>query len=89
MFASFGRDFGVRPYIVRETSWDYPILRRQDGVPVYDLAHPVRTENSYLWGAALNGYVDRGGVAEVGPGYDDTREFTDQFHSEAAPMVSR
>ncbi len=72
VYGAFQRDFGVRPYIVREASWDYPILRWQDGAPVRDLAQPIQTDNSYLWGAALNGYVDRGGVAEIGPGYDDT-----------------
>jgi Domain of unknown function (DUF5010) len=72
VYDSFQRDFGVRPYIVREASWDYPILRWQDGAPVRDYTQPIQTENSYLWGAALNGYVDRGGVAEIGPGYDDT-----------------
>lgn len=72
VYASFQRDFGVRPYIVREASWDYPILRWQDGAPVRDYSHPIKTDNSYLWGAALNGYTDRGGVAAIGPGYDDT-----------------
>ncbi|HYM15330.1 MAG TPA: DUF5010 domain-containing protein [Dehalococcoidia bacterium] len=72
VYANFARDFGVRPYIIREASWDYPIVRRQDGIAVRDLAHPIVTDDSYLWGGALNGYVDRGGVAEIGPGYDDT-----------------
>jgi hypothetical protein len=71
-YAHFQADFGVRPYIVREVSWDYPILGRDSqGAPIIDSAHPIQTENNYLWGAAQHGYVERGGVAAVGPGYDD------------------
>lgn len=71
VYEHFRADFGVRPYIVREVSWDYPILRWVDGQRVRDLQHPIKTENSYLWAAASHGYVDRGGVAAVGPGYDE------------------
>ncbi|HEX2648168.1 MAG TPA: DUF5010 domain-containing protein [Candidatus Dormibacteraeota bacterium] len=71
VYARFQSDFGVRPYIVREVSWDYPVLRWVNGQRVRDLQHPIRTENSYLWAAAVHGYVDRGGVAAVGPGYDE------------------
>jgi hypothetical protein len=75
-YASFEADFGVRPYIVREVSWDFPILRWEGGVQtgtrVRDEEHPIVTDNSYIWAAAQNGYVDRGGVATVGPGYDDS-----------------
>ncbi|MGH2457394.1 MAG: DUF5010 domain-containing protein [Chloroflexota bacterium] len=67
----FQRDFGARPYIVREVSWDYPILRWENGVRVRDYTRAILTDNSYLWDAAAHGFVDRGGVAEVGPGYDD------------------
>jgi hypothetical protein len=67
----FARDFGVRPYVVREVSWDYPILRRENGQPVQDRSRAIQTESSYLWAASIFGYVDRGGVAAVGPGYDD------------------
>jgi len=72
VYSHFRSDFGVRPYIVREVSWDYPILGWVNGQRVRDLQHPIRTENSYLWAAAIHGYVDRGGVAAVGPGYDET-----------------
>jgi hypothetical protein len=72
VYAEFQSDFGVRPYLVREVSWDYPILRWEDGTRVRDYAHAIRTESSYLWGAAEHGYADRGGVASVGPGYDDS-----------------
>jgi len=71
VYTHFQADFGVRPYIVREVSWDYPILRWTNGVRVRDFQHPIKTDNSYLWAAAVHGYVDRGGVAAVGPGYDD------------------
>ncbi|MDQ6879996.1 MAG: DUF5010 domain-containing protein [Candidatus Dormibacteraeota bacterium] len=71
IYSHFQSDFGVRPYIVREVSWDYPILRWNNGQRVRDYQHPIKTENNYLWDAAAHGYIDRGGVAEVGPGYDD------------------
>jgi hypothetical protein len=72
VYTQFAADFGVRPYIVREVSWDYPFLSRNvQGQPNIDKAHPIVTDNNYLWGAAQHGYIDRGGVAEVGPGYDD------------------
>lgn len=73
-YAHFQAEFGARPYIVREVSWDYPILGRDDrGAPIRDFSRPIQTENNYLWGAAQHGYVERGGVAAVGPGYDDRR----------------
>ncbi len=75
VYEHFATDFGVRPYIVREVSWDYPILgwkgKVSEGERIWDYEHPIRTENSYLWAAAQNGFVDRGGVAAVGPGFDD------------------
>jgi hypothetical protein len=73
LYAHFEADFGVRPYVIRESSWDYPILRWENGQRVRDFARPIRTENSYLWGAAMLGYRDAGGVAAVGPGYDDSQ----------------
>jgi hypothetical protein len=72
VYSHFQSDFGVRPYIVREVSWDYPILKWVNGQRVRDLQNPIKTDNSYLWAAAVHGYVDRGGVAAVGPGYDET-----------------
>jgi len=71
VYQHFESDFGVRPYIVREVSWDSPILRWERGERVRDTAHPIRTENRYLWGAAIHGYNDCCGVAAVGPGFDD------------------
>jgi hypothetical protein len=71
VYSHFEKDFGVRPYIVREVSWDYPILRWQNGERIRDYTHPIHTDNNYLWAAAAHGYIDRGGVAAIGPGYDD------------------
>ncbi|MBI4058636.1 DUF5010 domain-containing protein [Candidatus Microgenomates bacterium] len=71
VYQQFEKDFGVKPYIVREVSWDYPILRWEKGNWIRDYQNPIKTENSYLWDAAYHGYVDYGGVAAVGPGYDD------------------
>ncbi len=76
VYDSFQRDFGVHPYIVREISWDYPFRQPASAANadtrVRDWDHPIRTDDSYLWGAAQNGYAGLGGVAEVGPGYDDS-----------------
>ncbi len=71
VYENFQKDFGVKPYIIREVSWDYPISGWKNGQRVRDYQNPIKTENSYLWGSAMNGFVDRGGVAVVGPGYDD------------------
>ena len=71
VYEHFTADFGVRPYMVREVSWDYPILRWEGKERVWDYQNPVVTENSYLWAGSIHGFVDRGGVAVVGPGYDD------------------
>jgi hypothetical protein len=71
VYDRFNADFKVKPYIVREVSWDYPILRWNGNERVRDYTHPIRTDNSYLWAAAIHGFVNRGGVAAVGPGFDD------------------
>lgn len=71
VYSSFQADFGIKPYIVREVSWDYPILRWEGNTRIRDQMHPIQTENSYQWAAALHGYINSGGVAEVGPGYDE------------------
>ena len=67
----FAAEFGVRPYIVREVSWDQPILGWQNGQRVRNMTSPIVTAANYLWGAAMHGYVNMGSVAAVGPGYDD------------------
>lgn len=71
VYDHFTGDFGVRPYIVREVSWDYPFSGWVNGERLWNKSTPVRTDNNYLWAAAIHGYVDRGGVAAVGPGFDD------------------
>ncbi|HEV2123543.1 MAG TPA: DUF5010 domain-containing protein [Chloroflexota bacterium] len=71
VYDRFAAEYGVRPYIVREMSWDYPILRWENGKRVRDYTQPIVTENSYQWNASVHGYVDSGGVAAIGPGYDD------------------
>lgn len=75
LYSHFEADFGVRPYIVRELSWDYAILRRVNGKPVRDFQQPITTDNAYLWGAAMHGYnpYAHGDVAAVGPGYDERK----------------
>jgi len=75
VYERFQKDFQIRPYMVRESSWDYPILRWQNGKRIYDKEHPIQTENSYAWGAAIRDFALAAGdgVAAVGPGYDDRR----------------
>jgi hypothetical protein len=64
----FRNDFGVRPYIVAESSWRFAT---RAGHPP-DATQPIHIDNFYTWGAALDGYRDTGtGVASVGPGYDE------------------
>src|SRR6266540_965084 len=58
----FEQDFGVRPFIVREASWD---------VVGFETPRPVQTDEVYMWGAALGGPFAIGGTVSVGPGYDD------------------
>lgn len=70
-YSHFQADFGVRPYLVSEISWDYPILGRQNGTPILDRQHPTHTDGRYQWGGAEHGFLNIGTVAEVGPGYDD------------------
>ena len=71
VYDHFQTDYGVRPYIVREVSWDYPILRWENGERVRDRDHPIKTDDRYLWNAPVHGYNDCCGVAAVGPGYDE------------------
>jgi Domain of unknown function (DUF5010) len=67
----FQADFGVRPYVVAEASWRFATLNDGSGLRP-DPSRPIRIDNFYVWGAALNGFRDAGaGVAEVGPGYDE------------------
>ena len=71
VYSHFQADFGVRPYIIREVSWDYPILGWIGSQRIRDYQHPIQTENSYQWAAAIHGYINSGGVAEVGPGFNE------------------
>lgn len=66
LYEAFERDYGVRPYIVREVSWDFTKI---DGQTLTDL--PIETDANYKWGAALEGYSERGSIAAVGPGFDE------------------
>ena len=64
----FAQDFGgLRPYVVREWQW-----YQSKGVAPQVI---MKSDNMYAWGAAPSGFnVDkRFGVAEVGPGFSNTR----------------
>jgi hypothetical protein len=71
VYQRFTEDFGVRPFIVRETSWDYAIVGRPRDARERDFSQAIRTDDSYAWAAATRSFRERGGVAAVGPGYDD------------------
>ncbi|HEY5626137.1 MAG TPA: hypothetical protein VIT93_06585, partial [Dehalococcoidia bacterium] len=66
---NFELDFGVRPYIVRDVSWDFAVA--DDNGRKVDESRPIATEANYKWGAALEGYPEQGSVAVVGPGFDE------------------
>jgi hypothetical protein len=69
IYDSFERDFGVRPYIIREQTWSFAVTNLGGRHVLED--EPIATEASYKWGAALDGYSDVGNVASVGPGFDE------------------
>lgn len=57
IYLNFENDFGVKPYIVRELSWN------KGG---------IKTDDIYGWGTSYIGYGDAGGnIASIGPGYDE------------------
>ena len=62
LYARLERRLGMRPYIVRERTWD-SYARAEDLV--------LETEDVFAWGAALQGPLFAGRTAAVGPGYDD------------------
>jgi hypothetical protein len=72
VYQHFQADFGVRPYIVREVSWDHPFDSWINGVRNWNNKTAIVTDSNYLWAASIHGFVNRGGVAAVGPGFDDT-----------------
>jgi hypothetical protein len=69
IYDSFDRDYGVRPYIVRELTWDFAV--DNDGGRNVDETKPIATDANYKWGAALDGYSPLGSVAAAGPGFDE------------------
>jgi hypothetical protein len=70
--AHFQADFGVPPFIVTEVTWDCP-KTTVGGSVQYDCLHKTHTDARYSWGAAGRPFSPNGNVAEVGPGYDESR----------------
>lgn len=67
VISNFEDDFGVRPYIVGEEIWR--LARTDSGV---DSSEEMPLDDFYIWGAALEGFRSPpGGIAEIGPGYDE------------------
>jgi hypothetical protein len=71
LYSAFKNDFGVLPYIVRATGWDCAMRRSWLGEPRQDCSEPIRSDASYVWGAAQDGVQETSLVASVGPGYDE------------------
>ncbi|MBI2326795.1 DUF5010 domain-containing protein [Candidatus Curtissbacteria bacterium] len=78
VYSNFEKKFRVRPYIVRESTWNYARKMKLFGSYV-DYQMPIKTDNYYGWGGAFLGTVDVGGVVVVGPGYD-TRHIPDRLN---------
>ncbi len=71
IYEQFQTDFGVKPYIVREASWNFAKKQGWFGEKI-DYSKPITTDDVYSWGAALDGFRDSGGnIAAIGPGYDE------------------
>jgi hypothetical protein len=70
VYDAFEREFNVRPYIVREITWDFAVRNNQGERQVIE-TEPIATEANYKWGAALDGYSEWGSVAAAGPGFDE------------------
>lgn len=68
VYAHFASDFGVRPYIVRELTWNFA---KDQATGKTDARRLIATEASVKWGSALDGFLDRATVASVGPGFDE------------------
>lgn len=73
LYSKLTPDLGARPFIVREVSWDFPVKPGAKGEKQVDRDHPIITDGSYFFNAALMGAQEWGTVAAVGPGYDDRR----------------
>ena len=62
LYARLEDRLGVRPYIVRERTWD--VRAGRAGIA-------LETDGAFEWGAALKGPRFEGRTVAVGPGYDD------------------
>lgn len=70
LYSHFEQDFGVRPYLVLQNSWDYP-TETIDGVQVRDYNAPrLKYDAGYSWGGAISPMFSPR-IASIGPGYDD------------------
>lgn len=70
IYQHFQEDFGVRPYLVFDNSWQYPVETR-DGGQVKNFNSPrLKYDATYSWGGAIVPNFSLQ-IAEIGPGYDD------------------
>jgi hypothetical protein len=70
LYRHFEQDFGVRPYLVLENSWDYP-TETIDGIQFRDYnALRLKYDAGYSWGGAISPMFSPR-IASIGPGYDD------------------
>ncbi|MCC7107551.1 MAG: DUF5010 domain-containing protein [Chloroflexi bacterium] len=62
LYARLEERLGVRPYIVRERTWDERAAA---------LGTSFQTDDVFAWGGALTGPLFAGRTVSLGPGYDD------------------
>ena len=70
IYQHFQEEYGVRPYLVFDKSWDYP-ADSNDGAQVKNYNAPqLIFDASYSWGGAVSPTFSLQ-VADIGPGFDD------------------
>ncbi|HLO31340.1 MAG TPA: DUF5010 domain-containing protein [Anaerolineales bacterium] len=70
IYARFEEDFGVRPYLVFEKSWDYPTETVNGRQVKNTRAKHLQYDASYSWGGSLAPNASTQ-IVSIGPGYDD------------------
>lgn len=70
IYDHFQTDFGVKPYLVFEASWDFPSETQNGQLIKDDKAPHLKYDAEYNWGGAL-GLRSTSTITAIGPGYDD------------------
>lgn len=70
VYTNFEKDFDVRPYLIFDTSWDYPkVVQGGQEIISYDQS-PLIYDSSYTY-AGPNTPKFTKGIASISPGFDD------------------